>query len=168
MKFAVISDTHDHLPNIQKALTYIHSQGIDILIHCGDVCAPATLVEIAKQFPGTIHYIFGNVDGDPYLIMKRIYEGDAANVKPYKDIGEFEIAGKKVAITHYPIIAEKLAKSGDYDLVFYGHDHLKAQKKIGRTLLANPGNLADLKYPASFGLYNTSNDSLEIIEAATL
>ena len=162
MKIAIISDTHDNWPNIKKVLDWIKKQGIEILIHCGDVCAPVTLKEICKQFTGQIHLVFGNVDGEEYAMTKRIYEGETPNVKLYKNIGEFEIDGKKIAITHYPKTAKALAKTDEYDLVFYGHNHKPWTEKIGNTHLTNPGNIANMMYKPSFATYDTKTDKLEL------
>ena len=41
----------------------------------------------------------------------------------------------------YPEIAERLAQSGHYDLVCYGHDHQLSLRTYGKTLLINPGTL---------------------------
>ena len=162
MKIAIISDTHDNWPNITKALSFINDQGTEALIHCGDVCAPVTLKEICKRFTRPIHLVFGNVDGDEHLITKRVYEGVTPNVVLYKNIGEFELDGKKIAITHYPETAKALAKAGGFDLVFYGHNHKPWEEKIGSTWLVNPGNLANIFYKPSFALYDTVTDKLEL------
>ena len=33
------------------------------------------------------------------------------------------LGGRRVAANHYPQLAAGLAASGDFDLVFFGHDH---------------------------------------------
>ena len=37
MKIAVMSDSHDHLENIEKTVALAAEKGADILIHCGDI-----------------------------------------------------------------------------------------------------------------------------------
>ena len=39
MKIAIISDSHDNWPNILTALKFIEKRGIDLIIHCGDICS---------------------------------------------------------------------------------------------------------------------------------
>lgn len=172
MKIAIISDTHDNWVNIKKALDIINSQGAEALIHCGDVCAPVTLKKISEQFTNPIHLIFGNIDGEEYLMTKRVYEGEIPNVELYKNIGEFEIdgpprlasgeAGKKVAITHYPETAKALAQSGNHDAIFYGHSHKASVEKIGNTHLVNPGNVAGIIHPASFAIWDTNTNQVRV------
>lgn len=166
MKIAIISDTHDNWPYIDKVCEYFKNQNINTLLHCGDVCAPITLIHLAEEFPGEIHWVLGNVDGDPYLMVTKT--ADAKNLNHYGAVvGELELDGKKIALQHYPKLARGLAFTGDYTAVFYGHDHTQHKEYIEvqgkRILLANPGNLCDIKNPASFGIYETKENSIEII-----
>ena len=171
MKIAIISDTHDNWPYIDKACQYFKKQGVNIMLHCGDVCAPATLVHLAKRFPGEIHWVLGNVDGDPYLMMRQCAE--YSNLKPYGQVlGELTIADRRLAWQHYPPLAYGLAKTGKYDAVFYGHNHLAKQEQVevagNKILLANPGNLCDIKHPASLGIYETTDNTFQTIRLTDL
>ncbi|OGF20453.1 hypothetical protein A2Y83_04865, partial [Candidatus Falkowbacteria bacterium RBG_13_39_14] len=62
---------------------------ISEIIHCGDVCAPGALREIAGNFKGKIHLVYGNVDGD-HEGMEKI-AGESGDVIIYGDAGELEI-----------------------------------------------------------------------------
>ena len=148
MRIAVISDSHDNLPNLKKALDFIKKEKIKIIIHCGDISTPETLEEIAKNFKGKIHYVFGNAD-------KGKFEEDK------KEFGEIKIAGKKIAFCHFPEKAEELAKTG-YDIVFYGHTHKPWEEVIGKTRLVNPGNLTGLWYKGTFAVYDPKTNKLEL------
>ena len=46
MIIAVMSDSHDHIWNIRKALKIIESKGGEAIIHCGDFVAPFMLKEL--------------------------------------------------------------------------------------------------------------------------
>jgi len=161
-KIAIIADTHDNLATIKKALDWINKNKIKIIIHCGDVCAPSTLKEISQQFPGKIHLVFGNVDGDKYLITKMVADGALPNIVLYNELGEIEIDNKKIAFVHQPKFAQALASTGNYHLVFYGHSHQPWEEKIGNCKLVNPGTLAGLFYKATFAVYDTKEDKLEL------
>ena len=51
--------------------------------------------------------------------------------------------GKKIFLTHYPDMARSMAKSGDCDAVFYGHDHTTLFETLDNgCVLANPGEVA--------------------------
>ena len=161
MKFAIISDSHDNLPNIYKALDYIKKQGINTIIHCGDVCAPSVMKEIAEKFDGEIHLTYGNVDGDRELMEK--LAADLDNIKIHGEVGKIELGEKKIAWNHYPEEAKDIAKKNKYDLVFYGHTHRPWEEKIGNTLVLNPGTLAGLFAKATFAIYDTTKDKAQLI-----
>lgn len=162
MKVAIISDTHDHLPNFKKALDWIKNQKIKLVLHCGDVCAPAVLKEAAKGFLGKIHLVFGNVDGDRFLMAKQVYEKEIGNVVLYGEWAELKADNKKIAFTHRPEFAKGLAATQKYDLVFYGHTHKPWEEKIGKCRLVNPGTLGGLFYKPTFAIYDTKTDKLEL------
>lgn len=168
MKVAVFSDTHDHWPNIKKACRIAKKKNALLLVHCGDVCAPITLRQLAESWQGEIHYCFGNVDGDRFLMVTKTK--DLPKIHHHGEVlGELNLADRRIAFQHYPELARALACSGKYDAVFYGHDHLKHTEFIkqadGRdVLLANPGNLCGIKAPPSFGIYDTQTNSIKIYD----
>lgn len=160
MKFAIISDTHDNIPTMEQALKWMKENRIKELIHCGDLCAPSVLAKvIIPNFSGKIHMVFGNVEDRERLteLVKQY-----PSVTHYGDVGETIIDGKKIAFVHYPEKAKELAKTGKYDLVFYGHNHRPWEEKIGQTRLINPGTLSGMFAKATFAVYNTKNDELEL------
>lgn len=161
MKIAIVSDTHDNLANVKKALGWIRKENIKVLLHCGDVCTSSTLREIMKDFAGKVFVVFGNVDGDYYRKTKPSFK-EFSNLKVFPELGEIEFRGKKIAFCHLPDFAKALSKTKNYDLVFYGHSHKPWEEKIGTCRLVNPGNLANLFYKATFAVYDTENDKLEL------
>ena len=60
-----------------------------------------------------------------------------------------------------------MAKTGNYDAVFHGHNHDKKTEMIEDTLLANPGELAGVKNPPSYGIYDTKTNTIEIFSLDT-
>ena len=166
MLIGIISDTHDNLPNIYQALNYFEQQGITTMIHCGDVCAPSVMREIAQKFGGTMHLVYGNVDGDREK-MQELAKG-LPNLTIHGEQGAVEIDGKKIGFIHYPKEAEAIAASGEYDVVFYGHDHKAWEKKVGKTTLRNPGTLAGLFAKPTFATYDTETNKAKLILVETL
>ena len=71
MIIGIISDTHDNIPNILKAVNIFKERKANLVLHLGDIVAPATI----KFFNGlNMKFIMGNCDGDIDLIKKRIEE----------------------------------------------------------------------------------------------
>jgi hypothetical protein len=160
MKIAILSDSHDNVPNMEKALKWINKNKIKLLIHCGDLSAPSMLTKVmAPKFKGQMHFVHGNV-GDPELLEKVAKEYKKAAI--HGQAGKIVVDKKKIAFTHFPWLGEKLAKSGKYDLVFYGHTHKPWEEKIDGARLINPGTLAGMFYRATFAVYDTKTDKLEL------
>ena len=147
MKIAVISDTHNNLATAKKIVDWLNKQKIKTLLHCGDISSRETLDEIKTTFNGEAMFVRGNADVD----MENIPE-----------VGEFQIAGKKIAFTHFPEIALNLAGTGDYNAVFYGHTHKPWEEKINNCRLINPGEAAGQINKPTFAVYDIENDKPEL------
>jgi len=160
-KIAIVSDSHDNLPNIEKFLSWVKKNKIKTIIHCGDLAAPSIIAkEFGPKFKGQFHFIHGNV-ADRELNEKLAADFD--NITCHGDMGELKIDKKKIAFCHYPKQADELAERGKYDLVFYGHDHKPWEKYIGKTHLLNPGTLAGMFNKATFAVYDINTDKAQLI-----
>jgi len=154
MKIAVLSDVHDNIWNLAGALEKIRMCGAEVLIFCGDFCAPFTLTQIGQGFAGPVHCVLGNNDGDPRLLLQNALA--AGNVTIHGQYAELSLGGRRIAVNHYPEIARRLAESGHFDLVCYGHNHLARVEQVGKTVLANPGEVMGRFGSPTFGLYDCS------------
>lgn len=161
MNIAIISDSHDNIPNIEKFIKWANGNNAGAVIHCGDICAPS----IIKNFLGPklncpVHLIHGNVS-DRELLAK--VSEQFKNVTLHGDFGEVKLGGKKVAFAHYPNQAKELAELGKYDLVFYGHNHQPWDEVVGKTRMLNPGTLAGMFNRATFAVYETGTGKAELM-----
>lgn len=161
MKFAIISDSHDNEPNILKALQYIQAQNIKTIIHCGDVCNPESLGLFINNFSGDFYVCFGNGDyqQDEFYELESAYK----NLHVVGEVGNLTLNNLKIAWNHYPARALELGATGQYDLVFYGHDHTPYEKTVGATKVLNPGTLAGLRNKATFAIYDTQIKKPQLI-----
>jgi putative phosphoesterase len=158
MLIAVLSDCHDNIWNLEKVLPKLDK--VDVVLCCGDFCAPFTLKMLAQGFPRPIHAVFGNNDGDVFLMLTVAKQ--AGNVTFHKPIAQLELGGKRIAVAHYPELGEALALSGKYDAVFSGHNHQSQCMTIGSTLWGNPGEVMGRLGKPSFGMYDTATGQFEI------
>ncbi len=161
MKIGVLSDTHDNLMNIRKAVSLFLARGVHTVIHGGDFCSPFSVAELKPLADKGImvHAVFGNNDGDRVLLTKR-GEGFCT----FRD-GAYVITldGKRIVIMHYPDVAEDLYKGGAFDLVVYGHNHQMRLEGGSRKLL-NPGTCSGyLAEKATVAVVDTSDMSVEIL-----
>lgn len=153
MTIAIMSDVHDNIWNLEQALLQLQEYSAETLLFLGDFCAPFSLAQIAEGFSGPVHAVFGNNDGDPFLLGK--IASQYSHVTLHGQFAELDLAGKRVAINHYPEISRSLALSDQYDAVFSGHDHKRYQEQFRRTLWANPGEIMGRYGSPSFGIYDS-------------
>lgn len=159
MLIGVISDIHDNIWALARVLDQL---GICEAILClGDLCAPFSLAQIADASVGPVHLVWGNNDGDK-LMNAQIAQAKG-NVTLHGQVGELEIDGVRIAITHYPHIARALAAGQQYDLVCHGHDHERASERVGETLLLNPGEVMGRFGVTSFAIYDTASREGRIV-----
>lgn len=161
MILAVMSDTHDHIWNLRKALAVIKERGAEAIIHCGDFIAPFTLKEL-DQAKIPVHGVFGNNDGDQYLLTK-LSLTELSHITLYGLTGELTLGDFRVAFTHYRVVADGLAATGRFDLVCFGHSHEVFLDKVGETILLNPGEVMGKDGSPGFYLVNTSTGICELI-----
>lgn len=162
MRLAIISDTHDNIPNLKKVLNYCQKNKITQLIHCGDLAEIETLNFIQNNFTGTIFWTFGNMDlghSADYPFTDNKYSA----IHIFSKHGEIEIANKKIAFVHFPEYAKKLALSNRFDFVFYGHTHKPWEEMIGNCKLLNPGNVANQIYQPTFAVWDSLINKFQLI-----
>jgi len=132
MLLGVMSDTHDHLDNIKKALQLFNNRQVDLVIHAGDLVSPFTL-DLFSQLQAPWKGVLGNNEGEiPYILEKG---GDRIKKAPL----ELELEGLNILIKHYHHYVKELALSGRFHLIIYGHTHKVHIEKIGGCLVINPG-----------------------------
>ncbi len=164
MKVAVLSDIHDRLDHLDAALKAVAESGAERLFFLGDFCAPFSLAALAEGFAGPIDAVFGNNDGDQFLLCQ--IAGKHPHVTLHAPLAELEVEGRKVALQHFPEIAKRLAESAAYGAVFSGHDHQRYVHQVGETLWANPGEIMGRFGVVSFGLWETTTNGFVHIEVS--
>lgn len=137
MKIAIISDTHNQLARISKALELMRQREVELILHCGDIeDGPA-----ARLFEGwRIHFVFGNCDWDQGGLREAMTEVGATL---HENFGHVELEGKKLAFVHGhdQRLYRDLEQSGAYDYLFHGHTHVAVDRQVGPTRVINPGAL---------------------------
>ena len=161
-KIAIFSDSHDNIPALRSALEAARVSGAEVLLHCGDLCAPFMLDQIGQGFEGAIHVVFGNNDGDGRLLQT--IASKHPQITLHGIYCELTIEQRKLAIIHYPEPALRIAQSGEFDLVCYGHNHEKYAGQIGKSWLINPGELLGKNSTPSWGLYDCVTHKFELVE----
>ena len=151
MRVAILSDIHDNIWKLDAALKQL--QDADVLICCGDLCAPFIVAQLAEGFSGPIHIVFGNNDGDPFRISQ--VAGQYDHVTLHGEFAELTLDDKRFAVVHFPEMGRPIAASGLYDVVCYGHNHEYEVAQEGKTLKINPGEIMGRFGHSTFVVYDT-------------
>ena len=164
MKIAIVSDSHDNFHNLTLFFNDVVNHNVEKILFLGDFIN-AGIAKHFAHFQIPTFAIFGNNDGELVGITKvALKEGSNLEVG-FSTFDILEIDGRKLFLTHYPILARPMAKSKDFDAVFYGHNHLKHQEMIGNCLMLNPGEISAHKTKiASYAVYDTKTNSAQIYE----
>jgi len=157
-KIAIISDSHDNLPNIKKFITYCQKNKINFVIHCGDVTTNKTKKFLTDNLK-SILFVEGNAETDVKIKTNRFQKKQMAD----EHFINFSIGKIKIAACHTKIKALKLAKTKLYHYVFYGHTHIPWQETVEKTQLINPGTLAGMFTPPTFATLDTNSKNLKLI-----
>lgn len=131
-KIGVISDTHGHLDaSIPK-----HFDGVDHILHAGDIGMPRILLDLERIAPVTA--VLGNTDFDLHVSETEV----------------IEIAGFKILVHHIvslptpsPTIRDRIERTRP-DIVVFGHTHRAHQETLGSTFYLNPGYAGRPKFGA--------------------
>lgn len=142
MRIGVISDTHDDIGNTRRAIEIFNEMDADYVFHAGDYVYPGIITLFEKLNKDIKFYgVRGNNDGELLGIIQQFSRlKDALFLNEF---GRITIQGKKLGIYHgtnLPL-SETLIESQLFDFLVFGHTHIKRIKKIGKTLVLNPGPL---------------------------
>lgn len=167
-KVGIISDTHDNLPAVDRALEELEKRGVRMLIHAGDIIAPFTLRRILArgfEFRG----VFGNNDGEVALLSRVAREQGALLVPQPLYL---RIEGLNVLVMHglqdlqeTKNLVTRLASGGAFDVIVYGHTHEIDVRKLEKALVVNPGEACGyLTGRRTVAILDTGSMEIEIIE----
>jgi len=155
----IMSDSHDNIGSIRKAVRLFNTKDVDITIHAGDLISPFTASEFQK-LDSELIAVYGNNDGEREG-LKNAYK----DICLLEDFKEISVEGWKFSIIHgtNPAIVDSLIKSAKYDVVVIGHTH-KLEILNGNTLLINPGEVCGyLSSKQTVVLLDTDDLSFEVV-----
>lgn len=156
MRIGVISDTHlgetaaGLPPVVRDGL-----RGVDLIVHCGDVCAPEVLQELAQEAP--VLAVAGNTD--PSAIL------DTWGSEQLLDM-----EGWRIGVTHGHLGEGSNASERSVsvftgrrvDAVLFGHSHHPVLERRHGMLMFNPGSPTRRRFEPrfSYGLLELTRRTL--------
>ncbi len=164
----IISDTHDVLDYVKRALNVFKNTGVDMIIHLGDYIAPFTLELLASKAGVKIIGVFGNNDGERTGLLNTAHKHNV-------DLGDhprvLELDNKRLLLLHgfgSPDLTKELvyalAESKKWDAILYGHTHEPEILYKRGVLILNPGTAGGLLYKPSVALLETDRMIARLIE----
>lgn len=156
MLIGAISDSHDNLPFVKKAVQTLNEQNVEFVLHAGDYIAGFVIPQLAKLNCKLIG-VFGNNDGDHELLKKRFSETNNCTI--HDRFAQVTVDGYKIALLHghETELLSAIVDSGYFDAVVHGHSHNHNVERKGKTLSVNPGELCG---------YLTGKPTIAIIDTA--
>jgi len=163
MKIAIVSDVHENAHNLVVALEECQKLKVEKILFLGDFINNG-VAKIFAASPIPTFAIRGNNDGDKVAITKTSL-AEGSNLEVGFDVFDsLVIDEKRIFISHYPTLAKPMAKSWDFDAIFYGHDHKHNIDKINDCIIVNPWELGAHKFgKSSFAIYDTKTNTAEIV-----
>jgi putative phosphoesterase len=164
MLVGIMSDTHDHLPLVDKAIKKLIHEKVELVLHAGDYVSPFVISHF-KPYKSKFIGVFGNNDGDHEFLKRRFAE---FGLEIHGLFAELKIDGLRVALLHGgesggPPGASELLKSlissECYDVIVHGHVHEAKAYKKGKTLIIDPGEVCG---------YLTEKPSIAVLDTKKL
>jgi putative phosphoesterase len=144
VRLGVISDTHGLLrPQALKAL-----QGVDHIIHAGDIGGQEILAELGQIAPVTA--VRGNMDLDGWSC----HLGGTEVV---------EVGGVSVYVLHDLDQLDLIPAAAGFDAVVFGHTHLPEIRREKGVLYLNPGSAGPVRgsKPVSLAIVEVVGGSMD-------
>jgi putative phosphoesterase len=137
MLLGILSDTHDRVDAAAAAVAALKAAGATYFLHCGDVGGEGVLDQLAG-LPAA--FVWGNTDWDRAALGR--YASDLG-IQCFGSFGELDLDGKVMALTHGDDVraVRRVLDGQRHDYLFVGHSHVKADSRIGRVRVINPGAL---------------------------
>jgi putative phosphoesterase len=136
MRIGILSDTHDQVARTATAVAMLIAEGVEVLIHCGDLTGPEVVTECGR-LPS--YYVFGNNDFEEDCLRHAMARVGGICLDRG---GELVLNKWRVAVTHGDSLAEmRRLRTLEPDYLLFGHSHRPTDERDGPTRWINPGAL---------------------------
>jgi hypothetical protein len=178
----LISDTHNELRYIDRAIDLFAAEGCDNVIHAGDIESPDALRSFARLTNSGVrfHWILGEHDAEA-AALRSVSDEIGANWVPLSQLRpSMVIGGLATAVIHNPyggkgqrkpFLLERLCdRSSGLDLVVYGHFHyfnIKYPSTRSPVSVVCPGACRQDVEPRSVAILDTGSRQLRVFALET-
>ena len=160
MLVGIISDSHDNVPMIRRAVEHFNSAGCELVIHAGDLVAPFAIA-VLKELNCPFKAIYGNNDGEKVgLKMKAATVGGSIEEPPLV----IQAGGVRILVIHDCSDWKTEADKNSADVVIFGHTHdlvIERPERSHSPVGINPGECGGW-LTGSYTVAILDTDSLEV------
>jgi putative phosphoesterase len=160
----LISDTHDNLPMVDRAVRKLNRENVELVLHAGDYVAPFVIPRF-KELKAKLIGVFGNNDGDHELLKTRFREDKRWEIRG--SFAEVNAERLKIALLHGSDVEllHALIGSKSFDVIVHGHTHTAEIHRKGKALVVNPGEVCGyLSGRPTVGLLDTAKREARIVD----
>lgn len=131
MILGIISDSHDNLPKLKKAISFFNKKNAELVLHAGDYIAPFSVRMLENNLKCQYLGVFGNNDGERKGLI------NSSKGKINSDTLDLEKFNKNILVTHD--ISQTNIDFSKFDIVIHGHTHKVDIQRRNHTWIINPG-----------------------------
>jgi len=132
----LISDTHDNIHMIGRAVRVFNEERVKLVLHAGDYIAPFTARHF-QPLEAPLIGVYGNNCAERET-LKKVYGDVGAELRGF--FAEVEADGMRIALIHGHRQEDvDRAYGGGYDVVVRGHTHRAGIGYEKGMLVVNPG-----------------------------
>ncbi|MGM0441680.1 MAG: metallophosphoesterase [Elusimicrobiota bacterium] len=155
-----LSDTHNSISAIERAVDFFNEKEVDLVIHAGDFTSRRAVMALSNlnaPFKG----VAGNMDNNVELLNQN-FRGEGDITPTWRKLNYKQ---KKIHVVHRKSDHLPLtdAGSGECDIYIYGHTHNGNVEK-NSCLKVNPGSCSDRSYKSSVALINPEEMTANLYE----
>jgi hypothetical protein len=138
VRIGVVSDTHNHLPNVARIVELLNRAGVERVVHTGDITQAKTL-EVLARLDAPLHGVFGNNDvGERAALEAAAARFSMTLCDPPLELVWAEL---RIIVVHDPRDLER-AQRPEHQVAVHGHTHRRTILRSAGRLVFNPGECA--------------------------
>ncbi len=158
MKIGIISDSHDNLPALRRAVAHFKRIEVDALLHAGDYIAPFAAQIIAEdQLAGIpLHGVYGNNDGERKGLRR---------ILPQIEDGPMHLRlGQRHIVLHHFVDWIAAGQLQHAEVIVTGHTH----EIVNETRTLPDGRQALFLNPGECGGWLTGRPTVALLDTEDL
>lgn len=159
----LVSDTHDNIHLIDKAVGLLNEEGVELVLHAGDYVSPFTVSHF-RPLRARLVGVYGNNCAERDL-LRRLFAEFGAEVRGF--FTEVIFNGLRIALVHGHEggLLRSLVGSCGFDVVVHGHTHEVRVERVGDTLVVNPGEVCGyLSGRPTVGLLDVERRDVRVVD----